>query len=169
MDLMNKKIQKKYSVIIFSLLFFFIFSSCDIRELLAIGSEDSGFHIGIRNYSIKEYNSCTFYMGYLNSTSNFIATDSLVYNNIVIHKKGDGNYYNAGEGYSSTDPFRNDKKGLNKYGYWEVDEVTILRESIDRRVYFKVNLEDKISVSSARAAFNGHVMLKILDNGDLSW
>lgn len=159
---MTNFIQKSYFIFFISLM------SCDLKESLTIGSEDSGFSFGIRNYSAVEYNNCVLYMGYLNSTYNFEAIDSLSYNNIVIYKKGDGDYIKD-EGYSSTDPFRNNKNGLNKYGYWPPNEELISKKSVDGRVYFKINLEGKTSVSSARAAFNGHVILKILENGDLSW
>lgn len=165
MGIMINFVQKSYYLLLISLI---LLISCDIKELSSFGSEDSGFSFGIRNYSIKEYNNCILYMGYLDSNYNFEAIDSLSYDSIVIYKKGDGDY-NETQGYSSTDPFRNNKNGLNKYGYWEPDQAIISRESVDGRVYFKINLEGKTSVSSARAAFNGHVLLKILENGDLSW
>lgn len=169
---MIKKINKKAYIFILIAICLGCFTSCDISDLSGDGidaAEDSGFDLQILNFSSKEYNNCIFYMGYKDKNEKFVVTSTLEYNDIVVYKKGDGDDYDKENGFSATHPFRYSKNGLNKYNYWEPERSVIKDFSIDGKVYFKVNLEGKIEISSPTRVFNGTIFLHILENGDLSW
>lgn len=108
-------------------------------------------------------------MGYKNMNKEFVATDSLVYKNITIFKKGDGDNYDPENGYSLTFPFHYSKDGLSKYGYRIPNREAINTLSVDKKLYFKANLEGKISISSPTTFFNGEQTLQVLENGELVW
>ena len=78
-------ILKFYSL---SLVVILLISACNL--VTVDEAEDSGFDFRINNYSDKEYNNCIIYMGYKDKDNNFVASDSLVYKDIVIYKKDQG-------------------------------------------------------------------------------
>lgn len=154
-------------ILLFS--FSLILLNCTLAGDGVDGAEDSGFNLKIKNFSSIEYNNCIFYMGYKDSNDKFITSDSLIYNNIVIYKKGDGNNFNSEKGFSLTYLFNQNKQGLNKYGMWEPSRELETQYYKNSKIFFKVSLQGRNSISSPIKHLNGGVTLNILENGDLSW
>ncbi len=162
----TKKITSIIKSSVFSLIVLLVISACDI--VTVDEAEDSGFEIRISNYSNTEYNNCTFYMGYKDKKDNFIKSDSLVFKDIIIYKKGDGNHVSE-NGFSVTYPFSQSKKGLNKFGIWSMTPEVESAFYENGEIFFKVDLEGKISISSPKKHRNGGIVLQIFENGELIW
>ncbi|TXD50762.1 MULTISPECIES: hypothetical protein [unclassified Polaribacter] len=168
---MNKNKQKKSFYLAFTFSFFLFFCGCDLDEIgiSESNSEDSGFQLWVNNYSENQYNECGFYFGYTDIDNNFIKTDSMVYKDIVIYKKGDGPHYNIENGFSKTYPSSQNSKGLNKYGVWEPNEKT-------KKLYFnsigislKIEINGNELISNSNHGLNGSLSFRILENGEISW
>jgi len=159
------KIRLIYKSIII-LIFFSFFFNCTGNFFDT--DIDSGFQIFIRNYSDKNYKGCKFYMGAIDANNTFITVDSLVYPDLVIFKKTEGDCIDAENGFSTTKPFLENSNGLNKFGYWEPKHQTIKELSADNKIHFKAEVEGKIVFNIAGGA-NGQLFLRILEDGSLSW
>ncbi|TXD50760.1 MULTISPECIES: hypothetical protein [unclassified Polaribacter] len=164
----------KKKPIFFLILKLFVFLgliNCDLNDNISLpgGSEDSGFRLYIYNYSQIQYNESSFYLGFIDNNSNFVATDSLIYKNLVIYKKGDGPNYNAESGYSYTYPFNQNKNGLNKYEVWEPNEKTKSLYFNDMGLRTKIKFNEKTIISDFDYGLNGRIIFRILENGEISW
>lgn len=167
-----REARKKVYVFVLSFIYLGCFTSCNLSGLAGEGidaAEDSGYQLYILNYSDKQYNACAFYLGYTNIHNNFVKTDSLVYSNIVIYKKGTGPNYNENSGYSITYPSSQNNKGLNKYGVWEPNEETKKLYFDNIGVSLKIELEGVNLISNSNHGLNGSLSFRILENSDISW
>jgi len=159
----NKYIHKSIVLI----LVMTIFTNCDVLD--SIDAHDSGFQLSIDNYTDKEYIGCKFYMGAFDVNNTFIAVDSLIYPDLVIFKKNEGNDINTERGFSTTFPFRESKKGINKFGFWEPKFAEILEISGNRGIVFKFELKNGMFDFTNPLNFaNGSISPSIFDT-EIKW
>ena len=93
----------------------------------------------------------------------------MVYNDIIIYKKGEGSNYNEENGYSISYPFSQNSKGLNKYGVWEPNEATKKLYFDNTGISAKIEFDGNNLISNSNHGLNGSLSFRILENGDLSW
>jgi len=166
----NKIKNNAKQVLRLTFLIFILGSLTSCEELNNFFASDSGYDLSIRNFTDKEFKGCKFYMGAFDENKNFIATDSLMYPDLIIYKKTEGVDINVEQGYSRTYPFRESKEGLNEYGYWEPNIAKIREITGGINVTFKFELSDgsydftDIPYTSA----NGSISTTINEQG-ISW
>lgn len=166
--MVNKKKILKIQIILYIHLLFY---SCIDISIPSIDDDvDSGFSITIRNYTEKEYIGCKFYMGTYDENNNYIAVDSLVYPDLVIYRKTEGIDVNEENGFSTTYPFRESRKGLNEYGYWSPKKIEIKEISGNTEIVFKFELSNGVfGFTSPLDISNGSLSLIIREGGIISW
>ena len=164
-NIVIKKVTTILNFYSLSLVVILLISACDL--VTVDEAEDSGFDLSVKNFSDKEYNNLTLYMGYKDVNNNLIALDSLMLNDITIYKKGDGDNFNSEQGFSLTYPFHQNNSGLNKFNLWEPNDKLKQKFYEDEEFSLKANLEGKVSFSIPRIRLNGGFDLTILENGDL--
>jgi len=160
------KIRLIYKSIL--LVVFSFFLNCTGNFLIDVDI-DSGFQLSINNFTDKEYIGCKFYMGAFDADNNFVAVDSLIYPDLVIFKKNEGNDINTERGFSTTYPFKKSQKGLNKYGFWAPKQTLIKEISGNTDIVLKFELENGMFDFTQPLPFrNGSISPSIFDT-EIIW
>ena len=94
---------KKYILVLFLVSLFF---SCQSLTGSIDEDEDSGYVIKVTNFSEESYVGFTFYSGVIDINNNFVALDSIVYDNLEIPNKNVGDKVRQdGKKYSIIESF----------------------------------------------------------------
>lgn len=159
-------VNKKYIVLFFII---FIIFSCqsligDIDE-----AEDSGFTLNVINFSEASYTGFTFYNGVIDANSNFIAIDSLVYNNLKIPNKDEGdNIRQDGKKYSIIRPFDLANPKLTKFNTWAPPSFESVNQiSLGAKVSIKFLIHENGKSVTKTPNGIGNIFFDILEDGTL--
>jgi len=125
--------------------------------------------LNIRNFSETTYTGFTFYNGVIDANSNFIAIDSLVYNNLKISNKYEGdNIRQDGKKYSIIRPFDLANPKLTKFNTWappSFERINEISAGAKVSIKFLIHENGKSVIKTPNGI--GNIYFDILENGNL--
>lgn len=146
-----------------------LFVSCQFPYSNIDEAEDSGYVLHIRNFSETTYIGFTFYNGVIDANNNFVAIDSLVYDNLEISNRNVGDEVTQdGKKYSIIRPFKINKEKLTKFGTWappNFEQINKIKPNGRVSLKFLLYENNKSVIKTPNGI--GYVFFDILEDGSL--
>lgn len=157
---------KKNILLLLAITLFFSCQSLigDIDE-----AEESGYILNVRNFSETSYIGFTFYSGVIDANSNFIALDSIAYDDLRIPNKDEGdNIREDGVKFSLVTPFDINNEKLTKFSTWappSFERINEISSGAKVSIKFLIHENDKSVIKTPNGI--GNIFFDILEDGTL--